>query len=78
VSSSVVRRCVLSFKGHPRLRQAERLLERYSNPEFAQDLVFTPERHYTDQGRTERIYSEMHTGDWWCAVQVRNTILDTE
>ena len=50
----------------------------YSDPEFAQDLVVAPERHYTDQGRTERIYSEMHTGDWWWAVQVRNTILDME
>ena len=50
----------------------------YGDPEFAQDLVVTPERHYSDQGRTEHIYSEMHTGDWWWAVQVRNTILDTE
>ena len=50
----------------------------YSDPEFAQDLVVIPERHYTDQGRTERIYNEMHTGDWWWAVQVRNTILDVE
>ena len=50
----------------------------YSDPEFAQDLVVTPEWHYTNQGQTERIYSEMHTGDWWWAVQVRDYILDTE
>ena len=50
----------------------------YGDPEFAQDLVVTPERHYTDPGWTERVYSEMHTGDWWWAVQVRNTILDME
>ena len=50
----------------------------YGNPEFSQDLVVAPEQHYTDQGRTECIYSEMHTGDWWWAVQVCNTILDME
>jgi hypothetical protein len=35
-----------------------------------QDLVFAPERHYTDPERTCCIYNEMHTGDWWWAVQV--------
>ena len=50
----------------------------YGDPEFAQDLVVIPERHYTDEGQTERIYTEMHTGDWWWAVQVRNTMLDVE
>jgi hypothetical protein len=48
----------------------------YGDPELAQDLVVAPERHYTDLEQTERVYSEMHTGDWWWAVQVRNTILD--
>ncbi|KAH8986507.1 hypothetical protein EDB83DRAFT_2240317 [Lactarius deliciosus] len=41
----------------------------YGNPEFARDLVFAPERHYTDHERTCRVYSEIHTGDWWWAVQ---------
>ncbi|KAH9041565.1 hypothetical protein EDB85DRAFT_2242145 [Lactarius pseudohatsudake] len=41
----------------------------YGNPEFAHDLVFAPERHYTDHERTCRVYSEIHTGDWWWAVQ---------
>ncbi|KAH9017210.1 hypothetical protein EDB85DRAFT_2076133 [Lactarius pseudohatsudake] len=41
----------------------------YGNPEFAHDLVFAPERHYTDHERTSRVYSEIHTGDWWWAVQ---------
>ncbi|KAI9429943.1 hypothetical protein BJY52DRAFT_1093078, partial [Lactarius psammicola] len=41
----------------------------YGDPEFARDLVFAPERHYTDHNRTCRVYSEMHTGDWWWAVQ---------
>ena len=44
----------------------------YGNPEFAHDLVFAPERHYLDSGQKCRVYSEMHTGDWWWSVQVRN------
>ncbi|KAH9040246.1 hypothetical protein EDB84DRAFT_1647334 [Lactarius hengduanensis] len=41
----------------------------YGNPEFARDLVFAPECHYTDHEQTCRVYSEIHTGDWWWAVQ---------
>ncbi|KAH9061974.1 hypothetical protein EDB87DRAFT_391243 [Lactarius vividus] len=41
----------------------------FGNPEFTQDLVFAPERHYADAERTCRVYSEMHTGDWWWSVQ---------
>ncbi|KAI9459935.1 hypothetical protein BJY52DRAFT_1204009 [Lactarius psammicola] len=41
----------------------------YGDPEFVRDLVFAPEHHYTDHERTCRVYSEMHTGDWWWAVQ---------
>jgi len=44
----------------------------YSDPEFAQDLIFAPERHYTSTERVHRIYNEMHTGDWWWSVQVCN------
>ena len=47
----------------------------YGNPEFAHDLVFAPERHYLDSEQTCRVYSEMHTGDWWWSVQVRNVCL---
>lgn len=47
----------------------------FGNPEFACDLIFAPERHYTDSSRTCRIYNEMATGDWWWSVQVRNWIL---
>ena len=42
----------------------------YGDPEFTRDLAFVPERHYTDQERTCRVYNEMYTGDWWWAVQV--------
>ncbi|KAH9169515.1 hypothetical protein EDB89DRAFT_2115055 [Lactarius sanguifluus] len=41
----------------------------YGDPEFMHELVFAPERHYSDPRRTCHIYSEMPTGDWWWAVQ---------
>ncbi|KAN0137995.1 hypothetical protein V8E53_004214 [Lactarius tabidus] len=41
----------------------------YGNPELAQDLVTAPERHYSDNEQMDHVYSEMHTGDWWWAVQ---------
>ncbi|KAN0140498.1 hypothetical protein V8E53_001707, partial [Lactarius tabidus] len=37
----------------------------YGDPEFAHDLVFAPEHHYSDHERKSRVYNEMHTGDWW-------------
>ena len=48
----------------------------YGDPEYARDLVFAPERHYTDHQRNCRVYSEMHTGDWWWSVQVRSRLSD--
>ena len=47
----------------------------YGDPEFVHELVFVPERHYADPERTCRIYSEIHTGDWWWAVQVPSSAL---
>lgn len=46
----------------------------YGDPRFAQELTFAPEQHYTGHERMCRIYNEMHTGDWWWSVQVRNQI----
>lgn len=43
----------------------------FGNPEFAHELVYAPEQHYTDAERTRRVYNEMHTGNWWWSVQVR-------
>ena len=43
----------------------------FGNPEFTQDLIVAPERHYTNAERSCRIYDELHTGDWWWSVQVR-------
>lgn len=50
----------------------------YGDPELAQYLITAPERHYSDDERTNRIYSEMHTGDWWWTVQVRDTFPDLD
>jgi len=37
---------------------------------FTGDLIFAPECHFTNEQRTSRVYSDMHTGDWWWAAQV--------
>jgi hypothetical protein len=44
----------------------------YGDPEFARDLAFAPERHFTSHDRTSRLYNEMYTCDWWWTVQVRS------
>ncbi|KAH8101598.1 hypothetical protein BXZ70DRAFT_891549 [Cristinia sonorae] len=41
----------------------------YGDPNFAGDLIFKPERHYTDADRTLRMYHDMHTGTWWWDLQ---------
>ncbi|KAF7312828.1 hypothetical protein MKEN_00966300 [Mycena kentingensis (nom. inval.)] len=43
----------------------------FGDPEYAADLIFAPERHYTDADATNRIYCDVHTGKWWWATQVR-------
>ncbi|KAG1722754.1 hypothetical protein EDB19DRAFT_1898159 [Suillus lakei] len=43
----------------------ECIKELYGDPDFADYLVFAPERHYTDDDKTVRLYSNMHTGTWW-------------
>lgn len=42
----------------------------FGDPEFAEDLVFAPERHYTDVQKHNRVYSEIETGAWWWDRQV--------
>lgn len=43
----------------------------YGDPNFAQYLVFAPERHYADEDKTVRLFHDMHTGKWWWETQVR-------
>lgn len=43
----------------------------WSDPDFVNDLITEPERHYADEDMTVRLYHDMHTGKWWWAIQVR-------
>ncbi len=43
----------------------------FRDPRFAEGLILAPEHHFTDEQRTCRVYTDMHTGDWWWAAQVR-------
>jgi hypothetical protein len=43
----------------------------YGDPDFARYLTFVPERHYTDEDQTVRLFHDMHTGKWWWNTQVR-------
>lgn len=39
-----------------------------AQPAYREDIVYAPVREY---GNGERLYSEMHTADWWWETQVR-------
>ena len=41
------------------------------DPALADKLVYRPSRIFTNKSKKSRIYSEMWTGMWWTAVQVR-------
>ncbi|KAG2053153.1 hypothetical protein BDR06DRAFT_914253 [Suillus hirtellus] len=41
----------------------------YGDPEHAQYLSFAPERHYADADKTQRLYHDLCTGEWWWATQ---------
>ena len=43
----------------------------FGDPQYAKDLVFVPERHYSSPERKSRLYHKMYTGDWWWETQVR-------
>ncbi|KAF8261595.1 hypothetical protein EI94DRAFT_1780209 [Lactarius quietus] len=48
----------------------------FADPDLSPHLIFTPEWHYADEDKEERIYHDMHTGSWWWSTQVaveRNT-----
>ena len=64
------------------LRDALGLVEAlYGSPEFANELVFAPEKHYVRVGgEGERVswsrrFSDMHTGRWWWKLQVCRRLL---
>ncbi|THV01199.1 hypothetical protein K435DRAFT_655869 [Dendrothele bispora CBS 962.96] len=41
----------------------------YGNPDHCQYLCFSPERHYTDADKLQRLYHDMYTGKWWWSTQ---------
>ncbi|KAJ3731721.1 hypothetical protein DFJ43DRAFT_998395 [Lentinula guzmanii] len=41
----------------------------YSSPNFAPYLCVSPERHYTDANKVNRLYHDMYTGKWWWSTQ---------
>jgi len=48
----------------------------FGDLQFAQDLIFAPERHYADCDCTHRLYNELYTSDWWWLIQVRSLCSD--
>jgi hypothetical protein len=50
----------------------------FGDPEFTSQLILSPERHYADADRTQRLYHEMNTGKWWWNTQVNIIIFDVE
>jgi Plavaka transposase len=42
----------------------------FGDPAFSPYLVVAPERHFTSEERTTRVYHDMHTGRWWWSTQV--------
>ena len=49
----------------------------YGDPELAEFLIHTPEKHFTGPDKETRMYSEMHTGKWWWTRQVWLLFLTT-
>ncbi|KAJ7201798.1 hypothetical protein GGX14DRAFT_370811 [Mycena pura] len=41
----------------------------FGDPDFAKDLIFAPEKLYTDAESSDRMYYDIHTGKWWWGTQ---------
>ena len=42
----------------------------WSNPTYADQMVFSPRQMWSSRRRKSRLYNEMWTGDWWWETQV--------
>lgn len=40
------------------------------DPALASDIVYKPRKVFTNGDKTDRIYTEVWTGQWWHVVQV--------
>ena len=45
--------------------------ELFENPDYKEDMCYTPLKLYADKEKTERIYNETWTGDLWHDLAVR-------
>ena len=41
-----------------------------SNPTYADQMAFAPQKVWTSSDKTSQLYNEMWTGDWWWKIQV--------
>jgi hypothetical protein len=44
----------------------------WKDPNLSPHMSFSPSKVYSDATKSDRIYSEMWTGQWWHALQVIN------
>ncbi|KAG1893739.1 uncharacterized protein F5891DRAFT_962498 [Suillus fuscotomentosus] len=49
----------------------ECIKELWANPAYLDHLTYAPEHRFTDEGKVERIYDELMSGDWSWEAQVR-------
>jgi hypothetical protein len=47
----------------------------WKNPALSEHLVYSPLKVFTNKSKTCRSYSEMWTGQWWNAIQVRHALI---
>ena len=40
-------------------------------PTYAEDLIYAHQRCFASDTPPKRLYTEMHTADWWWETQVR-------
>lgn len=48
----------------------------WGDPDLAQHIVYRPSKLFSDENKdtSDRVYSEMWTGDWWWKIQVSSEI----
>jgi hypothetical protein len=43
----------------------------WKDPDLSPQMTYAPKKVYSDASRTNRVYTEMWTGQWWHVLQVR-------
>lgn len=51
------------------------ICELVENPDLKDDMCYTPMKLYVDKEKTQRIYNNMQTCDWWNEKAVRTSHL---